>query len=114
LIPWGAPTFAGSGSKKAVISDKFPANFDAREAWPDCIHPVRDQGMCGSCWAFSSSGFLSDRFCIHSNGTVNVTLSPQDMVGCAFSNYGCNGGYLLNTIDHLLSEGTVEEQCSPY
>ena len=63
LIPWGAPTLKGSA--KVVVDDKYPANFDARTAWPGCIHPVRDQGICGSCWAFSSSGFLSDRFCIH-------------------------------------------------
>jgi cathepsin B len=31
---------------------------------------------CGSCWAFSSVGMLTDRFCIHSNGQINVTLAP--------------------------------------
>jgi len=56
---------------------------------------------CGSCWAFSSSGMLGDRFCIASKGEINVTLAPQDLVACDFENFGCNGGFLVNTIDFL-------------
>ena len=54
----------------------IPESFDAREEWPDCIHPIRNQGHCGSCWAFAGSEVLSDRFCIASYGKINVVLSP--------------------------------------
>ena len=56
---------------------QLPEGFDWREKSPECIHPVRDQGHCGSCWAHSSSEVVSDRFCIHSQGKINTTFSPQ-------------------------------------
>jgi hypothetical protein len=60
-----------------VIDEDLPSSFDVRTKYPGCTHPVLDQGDCGSCWAFASTETLSDRFCVASNGTVNVTLSPQ-------------------------------------
>lgn len=92
----------------------LPDAFDAREKWPPCIHGVRDQQLCGSCWAFASAGFLSDRFCIQSEGDINVVLAPQDLVACNFENFGCSGGMLVNTIDYLMKEGIVSESCMPY
>ena len=54
---------------------EVPANFDARKAWPQCPHigHIRDQSTCGSCWAFGGVEAMSDRVCIASNGTVQVT-----------------------------------------
>jgi len=63
-------------------SGALPTSFDARTQWGNCIHPVMNQANCGSCWAFSASEALSDRFCIKTNKTVNVVLSPQNMVSC--------------------------------
>jgi hypothetical protein len=54
----------------------LPTSFDARTKWPDCIHAIRNQEQCGSCWAFSTSEALSDRFCIASNGEINEVFSP--------------------------------------
>lgn len=70
--------------------------------------------MCGSCWAFSSAGMLEDRFCIHTQGQIKVTLSPQDMVNCDFENFGCKGGYMVPAIDFLITEGVAEYDCLPY
>jgi hypothetical protein len=36
------------------------------------------------------------------------------MIACNFENYGCGGGYLLNTIDFLEAEGVSSEDCMPY
>ena len=53
----------------------LPESFDWTQE-SKCIHPVRNQGHCGSCWAHSASEVVSDRFCIHSKGKVNETFSP--------------------------------------
>mmetsp|Transcript_31401 Transcript_31401/g.30750 ORF Transcript_31401/g.30750 Transcript_31401/m.30750 type:complete len:278 (+) Transcript_31401:146-979(+) len=92
----------------------LPDDFDWRKEMPACIQEVRDQLVCGSCYTFASAGFLSDRFCIHTNGHVNVSLSPMDMVMCSFENFGCGGGYLVPTVDFLMKEGLVTEECQPY
>jgi cathepsin B len=78
-----------------------PTDFDARTQWPSYIHPVRDQQQCGSCWAFGSSEALSDRFAIASAGKINKVLSPEDLVSCDSSDYGCGGGYLENAWKYL-------------
>jgi len=91
-----------------------PDSFDARKQWPSCIHPIRNQLHCGSCWAFSASEVLSDRFCIDSKGTVNVVLSPQDEVSCDTGNMGCEGGQLAAAWKYLVKTGIVTEKCFPY
>jgi len=64
------------------MSYNAPLEFDARKQWPDCIHPIRDQQRCGSCWAFGASEAFSDRLCIETKGKVNKVLSPQYEVSC--------------------------------
>ncbi len=88
--------------------------FNWRDKTPECIGQIEDQGECGSCWAFSSSGLLADRFCIHSNGVINTRFSPQEMINCNYENFGCSGGYLMTTIDYLQIEGLVSNKCVPY
>jgi cathepsin B len=95
-------------------SDSAPASFDARTAWPACVHQIRDQAHCGSCWAFAASEVLSDRFCIASGGRTNVILSPQDLVSCDASDYGCQGGYLDHSWSYLVNTGIVADDCLPY
>jgi len=95
-----------------AINAQAPATFDARKQWPTCIHPIRDQARCGSCWAFAASEVLSDRYCIAGND-VGV-LSPQYMVSCDFSDYGCQGGYLTNSWAFLVKTGIPTDACYPY
>jgi cathepsin B len=51
------------------------ASFDARDKWPNYVHPIRDQKSCGSCWAFGASEAFSDRLAIATMGATNVILS---------------------------------------
>lgn len=89
------------------IPNDLPANFDARDQWPNCatIKEVRDQGRfvsivfffediptvtfdtffsCGSCWAFGAVEAMSDRICIASQGAKNFHISAEDLVGTSF------------------------------
>lgn len=97
-----------------VDANDLPKEFDPRKKWSKCIHPVRNQGQCGSCWAFASAAALEDRYCIATNGAFNEHLSPQDQVSCDKGNYGCQGGYLDALWRYLERTGTVTERCWPY
>lgn len=94
---------------------KLPAAFDARTNWPGCVHPVLDQGQCGSCWSFGASEALGDRFCVQSNGSINVALSPQTLISCDnWLSFGCNGGMPLATWWYMERHGLVSLTCLPY
>lgn len=97
-----------------VNVDAIPVSFDSRTAWPGCIGPIQNQARCGSCWAFGCIESLSDRFCIHSNATVNTTLSFMDLVTCDNSDAGCEGGDPYTAWQFTKSAGVVEGWCDPY
>lgn len=75
---------------KLEIKTNLPDSVD----WVGkAVPPVRNQGNCGSCWAFSACGALEGLHAI-STGKLDV-FSPQQLVDCAggpYENEGCNGG----------------------
>lgn len=77
-----------------MLTDELPDSFDSRTKWGECIHPIRNQMHCGSCWAFAGSEVLSDRLCIASGGKRREVLSAQYMVSCDSLDHGCQGGEL--------------------
>jgi hypothetical protein len=100
-----------------------PPELDWRQLRPQCVMPVRDQGQCGSCWAFASARSLAHRFCILDAQHPALVLSPQHQVDCdrgCYTNHpdicqsGCAGGYLDLTWRYLRDNGTVSEACQPY
>lgn len=95
---------------------KLPLSFDAREAWPQCIsvRSILDQGHCGSCWAFGAVEALSDRFCIHNN--ESVFLSVNDLLSCCgfACGSGCNGGFPFRAWQYFVRSGVVSSECEPY
>lgn len=70
--------------KKVTVRNDLPENFDLRDKYPNCeaLKEIRDQGSCGSCWAFSTAEVMSDRVCIFSNQTKQDRLSPLHLVSC--------------------------------
>lgn len=93
---------------------ELPANFNSKDKWVGCIHPIRNQLNCGACWAFASTDVLSDRLCIKSKRAINVVLSVQDPIDCDTNELGCDGGYLEKTWQYLINKGTLSDQCKPY
>ncbi|TKC35595.1 hypothetical protein EI555_012460 [Monodon monoceros] len=89
----------------------LPESFDAREQWPNCptIREIRDQGSCGSCWAFGAVEAISDRLCIRSDGRVNVEVSAEDMLTCCGDECGdgCNGGFPAGAWNFWTKQGLV-------
>ncbi|EPS73937.1 hypothetical protein M569_00815 [Genlisea aurea] len=91
----------------------IPASKDWREA--GIVSPVKNQGHCGSCWTFSTTGALEAAFAqAHGKG---VSLSEQQLVDCAgaFSNNGCNGGLPSQAFEYIKYNGGLEtEDAYPY
>ncbi|KAK6297506.1 hypothetical protein J4Q44_G00320890 [Coregonus suidteri] len=88
----------------------LPDSFDARLQWPNCptIKEIRDQGSCGSCWAFGAAEAISDRYCIHSNGKVSVEISAEDLLSCCDAcGMGCMGGFPSAAWDYWAESGLV-------
>ena len=92
-------------------SATLPVNFDGRDKWPTCIHPVRDQHKCGGCWAFGTTNHLSDRFCIRGK---DIILSPQNLIECDSYDDCCDGADMTNVYKFLQETGIVEDSCRAY
>lgn len=58
---------------------------------PELLTPVRNQGDCGSCWAFAVTDMLSDRLMITTGGLFHKNLSVQQLMACT-DREGCEGG----------------------
>lgn len=84
------------------------ASFDWRTA--NGATPVRNQGACGSCWAFSTLGAFEGAFRIKNN--VSPDSSEQDLLDCNPWGYSCLGGWWA--FQHLIDTGIAREAVYPY
>lgn len=117
----------------------LPKSFDGREVWKGLITPPKNQGTCGSCWAFASTGVLADRFNIQSMGLVHLDLSPTKLILCdergreqlikhperqrellatveieGNKNSACFGNSLHDAWRYMFIIGTNTSKCVPY
>ena len=123
---------------KQKIIDNLPKEFDGRLVWKDYLSPIRNQGKCGSCWAWASTSALADRFCLRTNNKINPILTPLRPLLCdlegkelkidypEFIDYtskvgealsqnigkvGCHGNTLIDSWRYLYTIGTNTDSC---
>ena len=73
---------------------------------------VRNQGSCGSCWAFAGVAQLESMVKIYAE--MDLNLSEQQVVSCVTPDHGCNGWYTEAAFDLFVSLGAAPEACMPY
>ncbi|KAI4838278.1 vivapain-2 [Plasmodium brasilianum] len=67
------------------------------------VTPVKDQGNCGSCWAFSVVGVIESQYAIRKNEMIFV--SEQELVDCSLHNFGCDGGFTSLAFEDIIDIG---------
>ena len=92
----------------------LPLSIDWREK--GAVTKVKDQGQCGSCWAFSSTGAIEGAQAISSGNLID--LSEQQLVDCAvgftYGSYGCNGGQMEGGFKYVIKNGQCSLTQYPY
>jgi len=103
------------GQNVKIFDDDMapPASWDWRTS--NKVIGVKDQGQCGSCWAFSAVGAIESAYAIENN-VAPISLSEQQLVDCSgsYGNQGCNGGLMDYAFEYAETHALCEETAYPY
>jgi C1A family cysteine protease len=112
-----AESFVGKREKNynnelsKVNKDSLPASVDWTTA--GAVTPIKDQGQCGSCWAFSTVMAIEGGLFVNTGSLVS--LSEQDLVSCDHNgDQGCNGGLMDQAFAWVEQNGICSEADYPY
>ena len=99
---------------KNVSTIEFPEALQDEVNWvtAGAVTPVKDQGQCGSCWSFSTTGALEGLDFVKKGVLPN--LSEQQLVDCSLLNFGCNGGSMALAFKYSETHPLESESDYPY
>ncbi|XP_010279240.1 PREDICTED: zingipain-2 [Nelumbo nucifera] len=97
---------------KESSRNKNPTNLPSSVDWrkEGAVTPVKDQGRCGSCWAFSAVAAVEGINMIQTGELVS--LSEQELIDCDVNNgnQGCNGGYMSGAFEYIKKNGGLSTE----
>ena len=111
-----------SNTKTIITNNSIPSSFDWRNySGFDFVTPVKNQGSCGSCWAFATVGGVEAKIkIVRNDSSFDVNLAEQDLVSCGvplgfyIGAGGCAGATLEDPLDYIKNTGIVDQACFPY
>ena len=111
-LNFGAHAFLPLKRISITPSNDAPESYDWRDV-ESYVTAVKDQGSCGSCWAFSTVANLEGLY--WKGHKVSKTFSEQMLVDCDTNDSGCNGGLMDLAFDWLKDNGGIEDDTDyPY
>ena len=100
-----------------TLSNDRAEDNDSKD-WRDegVVSEVKDQGMCGSCWAFSATGGFESFMAMNGKGVKDnmVLVSEQELVDCDKTCYGCGGGWVDKALNYIKANSIATEDNYSY
>jgi hypothetical protein len=116
-VPPAPPAFTQNQYTASTASTASPTASSAKGIdWRSKgkVTPVKNQGQCGDCWAFSATATIESAWAI--NGNPLVSLSEEFLTDCDYpqSPGGCNGGFPFQAFEFVIKNGIDTERSYPF